>query len=286
MIVNHAPWHYLPVTVRRVVRETHDIHSYDLEFRDRDTAQSFHFAPGQFNMLYIPGVGEAAISIASRVGSGLRHTVRTVGAVTGALQAGGAGLGLALRGPFGVGWPLPRLLAADAAAEAAPDVVVVAGGVGLAPLRFLLETLLAHRERVGQVHLLVGARTPQDILYQSEMRLWQEQGLAVATTVDRGTPGWTGDVGVVTLLLDRLPIARPEQTHVLTCGPEVMMRYVARSALARGVSEHNIWLTLERSMNCAIGLCGHCQLGPEFVCKDGPVFRYDRVSHWLRIEDL
>jgi NAD(P)H-flavin reductase len=174
----------------------------------------------------------------------------------------------------------------------------------------MIYTLLANRRSFGALTLLYGARTPDDLLYTSEFADWTNQGLAVQATVDRATrawprhvpphPGsgkfrffadgdkgaWSGHVGVVTLLLERLPLVRPDQTILMTCGPEVMMWYSIQTARERGLSETNLWMSLERNMNCAIGLCGHCQFGPTFICKDGPVFRYDRIAPFLEVKSL
>jgi NAD(P)H-flavin reductase len=165
-------------------------------------------------------------------------------------------------------------------------VVLVAGGIGLAPLRPAIYELLSNSDQYGRKTLLYGARTPSDILYASEFEAWKRTGLEIQVTVDRTGNGWNGNVGVVTLLLERLKLPRPSQTVLLTCGPEVMMWYTIQSALARGLSERNLYVSLERNMNCAVGLCGHCQLGPEFICKDGPIFRYVRVASILKVQEL
>ena len=276
------PWHTFPVTIRRVCAEAPNVMTYDFEFDNHADAQQYAFAPGQFNMLYVPGAGEAAISIAGRTSEGrfLKHTIRTVGVVTQAIAKGGVGMSLGLRGPFGTSWPVdffshPFLKR---------DVIVVAGGIGLAPLRSLVLFLIQHREKVGSVRLLIGARSPEDVVYESELNEWSENGVEIHVTVDRPSLNWRGQVGVVTLLLGRIAIPSPQSTLVMTCGPEVMMRYVAKSAMDRKIPTENVWLTLERNMNCAIGLCGHCQLGPKFICKDGPVFRYDDVRDLLRVQ--
>ncbi len=234
-------------------------------------------------MLYVPGVGEAAISISGETKQGLlRHTIRAVGAVTGALDRGGVGFSLGIRGPFGTPWPMDRLTAGPRPM----NVILIAGGIGIAPLRSVIDHLMRNRGHVGRVDVLFGARTPQDLIFAGEHAEWIKHGINVHTTVDRGDVTWSGHVGVVTLLLDRLEIPDPEATMLLTCGPEVMMRFVVQAATARGLPETNAWVTLERNMNCAIGLCGHCQLGPEFICKDGPVFRYDQIAPWLHVQGL
>ena len=164
--------------------------------------------------------------------------------------------------------------------------MLVAGGIGLAPLRPSICYLLAHSSRFGSLTLLYGGRTPASLLYSHEYAAWTERGISVETTVDQYVPGWRGCVGVVNLLLERMRLARPSSTIVLTCGPEVMMKYVVRSAQDRGITPDRIWCSLERNMQCAIGFCGHCQLGPAFLCKDGPVFRADRVMPFLSVEGL
>lgn len=281
----HDPWRQFTATVARVSVESPGVQTYDLRVHsDDEGTKRCVFAPGQFNMLYVPGIGEAAISISGETESGLlRHTVRTVGAVTGALQRGGVGMSLGVRGPFGTAWPVDLVTSSPRPLH----VILVGGGIGIAPLRSVICRLMECRDRVDRVDVLVGARTPQDLIYASEYDSWTKRhDIAVQTTVDRADVGWRGHIGVVTLLLDRLQIPNPEATILMTCGPDVMMRFVAQTAIARGVSESNTWLTLERNMNCAIGLCGHCQLGPEFLCKDGPVFRYDRIAPWFHVQGV
>lgn len=278
------PWRTASASLCRAFEETPGVKTYEIALDDDDVAAQYSWQPGQFNMLYVPGVGEAAISISGtdKKHRMLRHTIRRVGAVTAALDRGDAGMPLGLRGPFGRAWPVDEI----ERSETKHDIVIVAGGIGLAPLRSLITYLLDHSDRVGRVSVLVGAREPCDLLYSQHYATWAEKGLSVQTTVDRDVDSWIGNVGVVTLLVDRLSLPRPKSTLLMTCGPEIMMRYVADAALDRGIPSENIWVTLERNMNCAIGLCGHCQLGPEFICKDGPVFPYDRVAPWLHVQGL
>ncbi len=274
------PWLATPMTIRQITPETPGVATYDLAFADSSVAKQYAFQPGQFNMLYLPGIGEIAISISGDPAnpSRLPHTIREAGNVTQALANLGVGASIGLRGPFGSSWPLAEC--------AGKDVVLVAGGIGLAPLRPAICELLANRKRFGDLTLLYGSRTPDGLLYPGEYDAWRAGGLDLHTTVDRTTDGWKGHVGVVTVLLERLTLSRPEDTVLLTCGPEVMMWYTIQSARARGIPDENIYVSLERNMNCAIGLCGHCQFGPEFLCKDGPVFRYDRVASILKVDDL
>lgn len=279
-----SPWTTRSVTVKRVRNEAPSVFTYEIAFDDKEAFNSYSFKHGQFNMLYLPGIGEAAISIAGMnyERTCLLHTIRSVGAVTEKLESSGVGFAFGLRGPFGSHWPVEAMVDQSKTV----DVVIVAGGVGMAPLRSLVDFIVENRNAFRHVSVLIGGRTPVDLLYQSEQEVWKSSQIDIETTVDRPTDGWNGHVGVVTLLLERLAIRDPSQTLVLTCGPEVMMRYVARSAIDRGISADNIWVTLERNMNCAIGLCGHCQFGPKFICKDGPVFRYDQVANLLRVQDL
>ena len=185
---------------------------------------------------------------------------------------------LGLRGPYGSSWPLDEYAGAD--------VILVAGGIGLAPLRPALYACLADRKRFGHTTLLYGARTPDMLLYTREYDDWTDRGIDVNTTVDHFQPGWSGNVGVVTLLIERMRPFTPANSVLLLCGPEVMMRYTIRTALERGLRKDQIWLSMERNMQCAVGLCGHCQLGPAFVCKDGPIFRYDQIEPYLDVKGL
>ncbi len=273
------PWQSHPVRVLEIEAEIPGVATYALGFVDRRQADQYDCLPGQFNMLYLPGVGEVAISVSGRGEAGAwLHTIRTAGNTTRALERLGLGGCLGLRGPFGTVWPLAECLGAD--------VVLLAGGIGLAPLRPTIEFLLDHRADYGRLTLIYGARTPDTLLYQRQFSGWIARGMQVQVTVDRATPHWTGSIGVVPLLFDRLRPLVPNNSVVLTCGPEVMMRYAVRSALERGLNAEQLHLSLERNTQCAIGLCGHCQFGPAFVCRDGPVFRYDRIAPFLSIEAL
>ena len=265
-----------PFLVRRVRRETSD--TFTVEIEPASAGKIFNFAPGQFNMLYVFGVGEIAISIcADPRGRSLMHTTRVVGTVTKAMSRLRRGDMLGVRGPFGSCWPIEQ--------AAGHDVVLIAGGIGLAPLRGALSQLLRRRNKPGNVVLLYGVRTPEDMLYRHELERWRSAGLQIYVTADRATGSWPGHVGVVTTLIPRAPFD-PVNTVAMVCGPEVMMRYTVLELQKRGVSERSIFMSMERNMKCAVGFCGHCQFGPEFICKDGPVFRYDRVKNWLGIWEL
>jgi NAD(P)H-flavin reductase len=272
-----SPWLVQMATVQAVTPETPGVATYDLAFEDADV--QYAFRPGQFNMLYRPGVGEVAISLSSDTAEPrtLRHTIRVVGNVTRAIASLKPGEKLGVRGPFGTAWPVE--------AARGQDVIVAAGGLGLAPLRPAIYRLIRHRADYGRVTLLYGARTPGDLLYANEYDAWRAAGLDVQITVDVGTPEWRGSIGFVTTLLAKLPLDAA-RTAVFTCGPEVMMRFIAAGAVNRGIAPDRVFVSMERNMNCAVGLCGHCQFGPSFVCKDGPVFAFDRVRKLLLVENL
>ncbi len=238
------------------------------------------FRPGQFNMLYVFGVGEVPISIS---GSPLNtsehiHTIRKVGAVTKALAELKPGQEFGLRGPFGSAWPLHR--------AKGKDLVIVAGGLGLAPVRSAIYEMQAKRAEIRSLKLLYGARQESELLYADELKAWQtDPEIDVQITLDQATQNWQGRVGVVTSLIQAQNLD-PEQTLAMICGPEIMMRYSAQTFLAKGLKPEQIYVSLERNMQCAVGFCGHCQYGPHFICKDGPVFRYDRVQTLLDIREV
>ena len=262
-----------PCLITRVTQETAD--TFTLELERLDGADGFSFKAGQFNMVYVFGVGEIPISISGdpAVGRSLVHTTRAVGAVTKVMHRLKKGSVLGVRGPYGTPWPMEY-------AEGA-DVVIVAGGIGLAPLRPALYHILSKREKFGKVVLLYGTRTPEDILFRGQLeRLRSRFDLDVFVTVDRALRPWKGNVGVVTTLIPKAPFD-PHSAVAMICGPEVMMRYTALELHKRGVAENDIFVSMERNMKCGIGLCGHCQFGPTFVCKDGPVFPYSRLKHLL-----
>jgi NAD(P)H-flavin reductase len=260
-------------TVRRRSKEMGA--TFTLELTPTDGTGVTPFAAGQCNMLYVFGMGEVPISISGdpTQPQSLVHTVRTVGEVTRAICTLKRGAMLGVRGPFGSAWPM--------AAAAGKDVVLVAGGLGLAPLRPALYHVLAQRQQYGKVVLLYGTRTPEDLLYRRQLEHWRARfDLEVLVTVDHATSAWGGSVGVVTKLIARAPFD-PSETVALLCGPEVMMRFTIMALQQCGVAEDHIFVSMERNMKCAIGLCGHCQFGPTFLCKDGPVLCYDRIKHWF-----
>ncbi|HEY1238764.1 MAG TPA: FAD/NAD(P)-binding protein [Solirubrobacterales bacterium] len=237
------------------------------------------FGPGQFSMLYAFGAGEVPISVSGggEEGGRVGHTVRAVGAATRAICDAEPGEQLGLRGPFGNSWPLRE-------AEGG-DVVVVCGGIGLAPLRLALNHLLENRDAYREVSLLYGARTPDETLYPGELEHWREAGITVVTTVDSAPGEYEGRVGLVTALIPEAGF-EGARTTALVCGPEVMMRFVSQALQDRDVPLDSIYVSLERNMKCAIGHCGHCQLAHRFVCKDGPVFPVGRIGTLLGVREL
>jgi NAD(P)H-flavin reductase len=243
-------------------------------------AGEYAFGPGQFNMLYVFGIGEVAISISGDPAEPetLIHTVRGVGSVTRALRGLAAGDAIGVRGPFGNTWPV------DAARG--HDIVFVAGGIGLAPLRPALYHVLRNRADFGRVVLLYGARTPRDILYTAEVQEWRGRlDMDVLVSVDNADRTWRGSVGVVTKLIGRAPFD-PHNAMAFVCGPEIMMRFTGRELVTRGVGASMIHMSMERNMKCAVGVCGHCQFLDRFVCRDGPVWTYDSMSDLLEIREV
>lgn len=264
-----------PAVVRAIQPETPGVATFRLEFHDRKRQERYRDQPGQFNMIYLPGIGEVPISVSGAPGEGpgIAHTIRSVGRVTSVIEGLKPGAMVGLRGPYGRGWPLER-------AEGR-DVLLVAGGLGLAPLRPAVMALLANRAKFGRLILLYGARQPADLLFTREYESWQKRGLELTVTVDRADPSWTGPVGVVPNLIGKLTLV-PDRTLVLTCGPEIMMRFSIFEAIGDRIPAEQIYLSQERNMHCAVGLCGHCQIGPGFVCKDGPVFPYPVLAPFFK----
>ncbi|SDK18225.1 FAD/NAD(P)-binding protein [Microbulbifer yueqingensis] len=233
--------------------------------------------PGQFNMLYAFGAGEVPISSSGTADTpGLVHTIRAQGAVTRALERLREGDTLGLRGPFGNGWPVARL--------AGRELLVIAGGLGLAPLRPIIYAQLQGSMNVHSVRLFYGARRPAEVLYRSELEQWG-RALEVVATVDHADVNWPGRVGVITAPLSTAQLD-PQHTVAFICGPEIMMRFCVQLLMGKGISPANIYLSMERNMKCATGHCGHCQWGPNFICRDGPVFRYSDIRGWWQIPAL
>lgn len=262
-----------PFRIMRVIRETRD--SFTVELSPAGRTRDISFLPGQFNMLYVFGVGEIPISISGDpyASNALIHTTRAVGSVTKAMKLLRRADVLGVRGPFGAPWPLEE-------AEGS-DIVLIAGGIGLAPIRSALYALLRNREKYGKLVLLYGTRSPDDLLFRRELEQWRSRfDLEVHVTVDRALGPWKGNVGVVTTLIAKAPFD-PHSAVAMICGPELMMRFAVHELLRRGVPPRDVYVSLERNMKCGTGLCGHCQYGPVFVCKDGPVFRFPEIEHLL-----
>jgi NAD(P)H-flavin reductase len=268
-----------PVRIEAVHQEVDNVATYRVALTDPELAAAYSFRPGQFNMLYVPGVGEAAISISSdpQDKAGIDHTIRFVGNVTGAIRKLRVGDHLGLRGPFGQAWPLEACRGAD--------IVIAAGGIGLPPLRPVIHHLVRHRGDYGRVVVLYGARSPEELLFTQAYDAWRQDEIEFEITVDRAGSDWQGQVGVVPMLFYRLRVD-PTKTVVFSCGPEIMMRFVVFEALARKVPADRIFLSMERNMRCGQGGCGHCQIGPYFVCQDGPVFSYARLEPFFSVEDF
>lgn len=260
------------MSVSRVVKETLDTYTIYLKPK---AGERFSFKPGQFNMLYAFGVGEVPISISGdpEDRDNVAHTIRAVGAVTNSLTRLREGGRVGVRGPFGRGWPMEEAMG--------KDIVIVAGGIGLAPLRPVVYQLISKRQDYGKVFILYGARTPNDLLYKKELKSWKgRMDMDVLVTVDKGDETWKGNVGVVTMLFDYVKLD-PDNTYAFVCGPEIMMRFTVINLKNKGLPDDKIFLSMERNMKCGIGICGHCQFGPYFVCKDGPVFRYTQVKNFF-----
>ena len=277
--VSHNPWVAHAARIVDVRAEVPSVATYDLSFEDPNVGAAYRFAPGQFNMLYMPGFGESAISISSDPSQHdlLSHTIRVAGNVTQAIARTTVGESIGVRGPFGSSWPMEKCRGRD--------VVMACGGIGLAPLRPAIYEILNHREDYGKVILLYGARTPSGLLYTSEYESWRAKDIDLRVTVDIGDAEWKGQIGVVPPLLYQYRV-QADRTTVLTCGPEIMMRFVVFEALARKIRPENIFVSMERNMSCAMGFCGHCQIGPYFVCKDGPVFDYRQAEPFFNLEDF
>lgn len=265
-----------PFTVASTIPETHD--TITLVFEAAAGGPPLEFAPGQFAMIYVHGVGEVPITIAGDPASPERliQTVRGVGAVTNAICALKAGDSVGIRGPFGTTWPKPR----------GRDLLIVAGGIGLPPVRPLIYHALRNRDQYSSLGLAYGARTPSDLLYRDELDAWSKlSDFNVEITVDSGDDTWHGEVGLVTPMVERL-VRNTHNPVVVICGPELMMKAVAGALGDLGVPHGDMYVSLERNIKCGIGFCGHCQIGPDFVCKDGPVSRYSEIVQRLGIGSL
>ena len=262
-------------TICEKKHESSDIVSFRLKLADPSIRHQFRFHAGQFNMLYAVGVGEVAISIVSDPDEPeyLDHTIRIVGRTTKIIGRMNVGDSLGIRGPFGQGWPMEE--------SKGNDVVVITGGLGCAPVVGAIEYIFRRRSQYGTIKILHGVKAPPDLLYRERFDTWRNQpNTEVYLTSDEPGKTWHDHIGVVTELFDRIEID-PSRTLVMMCGPEIMMRVSMNILIHRGLRPDHMYVSLERHMECGIGLCGHCQLGPFFLCKDGPVMRLDRVMPFL-----
>ncbi len=269
----------MAATIRRVIWETDDTYTLFIDPPSSD-GKPFTFAAAQFNMVYAFGAGESAISISSDPAKSdqIAHTIHRVGTVTTALSKLKRGDMLGLRGPFGSAWPLEEAVG--------KDVCIAAGGIGLAPLRPVIYSIMRRREEFGRLMIMYGARSPLDLLYRVELEQWSKlPNTEVITTVDRGDSSWKGHIGVVTGLFSYIKMDTPS-TIAMVCGPEVMMRYTCEELERCGLSEDRIYISMERNMKCGVGLCGHCQFGPKFICKDGPVFKLPQIRSLLDKKEI
>lgn len=258
-------------------RETHDVTTLMVE--PADGGSCFEFVPAQIGMIGVPGVGEVPISFSNHPDSTrcLAVTIRAAGAITKAITSAEIGASISVRGPYGTQWPVDR--------TPGRDVLFVAGGLGLAPLRSAIFAIAEGADR-GSLAIVYGAKTRDDMLFRGDLEIWDElEDVTVHLTVDRPDATWSGPVGLVTGLFDTA-LEPLEQPMVVMCGPDVMIRNACADLVGRGIEPTEIWVTMERNMKCGVGLCGHCQFGPLFLCKDGPVLRYDRIAELIRIKEV
>jgi len=265
----------LPAQVKERIQESADIFTLRLQYPDLAGDQRYEFAPGQFNMLYLHGVGEVAISIVSDPQDErlFDHTIRAVGRVTRGMSQLKEGDWVGVRGPFGVGWPL-----AEAEGK---DVVIITGGLGCAPVVAVINYIFRRRERFGQVTIMQGVKHRDDLIWRERYDQWAQQpDTTVALAADNPEQDQSLFSGNVVQLFDRVDL-QPDNAVAMLCGPEIMMKYAIEALMQRGFPDTRLWVSMERNMQCGNGLCGHCQMGPLFVCRDGPVFRYDRIAEWF-----
>lgn len=269
--------HPARILARRI--EAEGIYTFVMRFVEREVRRAYRFTVGQFNMLYAYGVGEVPISIVSDPAEPVRleHTIRIAGRVTNVMGQWEVGATVGVRGPYGNGWPLE--------AARGRDVIIITGGLGCAPVVGVINYIIRRRDEYGTLHILHGVKTPNDLLYRERFDAWRRQPRTrVYLTTDRPDKSWRYRTGVVTTLFDELAV--DSSAIVMMCGPEAMMHYAVHILRDRGIPPDAIYLSMERHMQCAVGLCGHCQVGPYFVCKDGPIFPYTAVQHWLGVSGI
>ena len=265
----------LPARVLEYVDEGEGLFTLRLALNDDRAHNAYSFEPGQFNMLYLPAVGEIPISIVSdpHERGSIDHTIRAVGRVSRGLAALRAGARIGLRGPYGRGWPLLE--------ARGRDVIVVSGGLGCAPTVSVINFIMRRREEFGELNIVQGVKHSRDLIWAKQYADWSARPRThVMLAADASDPPWPWHVGRVTDLFDKL-VHDTRKTLVMMCGPEGMMYAVSRELMARGVAQRDIWLSMERNMQCAVGLCGHCQFGDKFVCRQGPVFNYSEIADYF-----
>lgn len=278
--VSMNPFIPYPAEIIEKREEARRIYTFRLRLREEEHRRSYRFRPGQFNMVYVFGIGEVPISIVSDPAEPdvLDHTIRAVGMSTRALCNLEKGDVVGLRGPYGSGWPLEEIKG--------KDLIIVTGGLGCAPVVSVINYVIKRRESYGALKILHGIKTPKDLLYRERFRAWRKHpNTEVYLTVDQPDRNWKYSVGVVTNLFSQVRID-VQNNVVMMCGPEIMMHYAVRDLLSQGMPADRIYLSLERNMKCAVGFCGHCQFGPTFICKDGPVLRYDRIRNFFATREI
>jgi len=274
-MINPDTHPYLPheATIVDRIQEAPDLFTLRLKFSEPEVQKNFQFQAGQFNMLYLYGIGEIPISIVSDPNSSdiIEHTIRVVGSVTRGLSCLTKGDRIGLRGPFGNGWPMLE--------SKHKDIVVITGGLGCAPAVSVINYIEQRRDDFGRLNILQGVKHTSDFIWKDRYEKWKKlKDTQVLLTSDTGEVIWPWSIGPVTSLFDQLEF-NPENVSVMICGPEGMMHVVCEHMLDNRVSPEQLFLSMERNMQCAIGHCGHCQYGSQFVCKDGPVFNYATIRH-------
>ena len=267
-----------PAVVELIQKEGFDTMTFRVCFEDKTMVESFKYKPGQFVQVSLLGIGEAPISIASSPCSQgfLEFTIRAIGKLTRALHQLKPGDRMYIRGPYGNSFPVEEVKG--------KDLYFIAGGIGLPPLRSVINTVLSNREDFGRIKILYGARTPDELCFKEELNIWQGMSdIEVLLTVDNPDEGWKGNVGVVTTLWDTTSMRGTNQIAYV-CGPPIMTRFVLKELLDTGFREEDIYVTLERYMKCGIGKCGHCNIADKFVCTDGPVFSYRQLKEFPQKE--
>lgn len=268
------PYRPVRAVVEEIIDETPNIKTFRLK-----PDKPIEWVTGQFVEVALPGVGESPFTPSSNQKDKERFevTIMKAGLVTGKLHELRPGAELGVRGPLGKGYPLDKF-------EGKP-ILILGGGVGFAPLRSLIYALLNEKERFPRIVVCYGARTPADLVYRRMYDEWSKiPGFELNLSVDREAPGWTGNVGVVTTLLDKVRL-EPDRMPAVVCGPPIMMKFGTLKLLELGFKPEAIYLSMEKNMSCGIGKCGHCRIGPYFACKDGPVFTYEQVKGYRNIWD-